>query len=178
MTQSTPTIRHATLDDAQAIAELHVRAWQWAYQGLMPADYLASLDGMIPERIERRISQLRDLPPHVRWWLAELDGQLLGFAMTGPSRDSDVTPETVEVYAIYLAQEAAGKGVGRALFAHAVDDLRQRGFNQATLWVLDTNQRARRFYEAAGWTPDGTSKIDDSHPGTTLHEVRYRITLR
>lgn len=178
MTQSTPTIRHATLDDAQAIAELHVRAWQWAYHGLIDADYLASLDAMIPARIERRRELLAHIPPEYRWWLAELDGQLVGFATTGLSRDSDVAPETVEVYAIYLAQEAAGKGVGRALFAHAVDDLRQRGFEQATLWVLDTNHRARRFYEVAGWTPDGTSKIDDSHPGTTLHEVRYYIMLR
>lgn len=177
MTQSTPTIRHATLDDIPAIVELHVRSWQWAYHGLIDAEYLASLDAMIPERIARRREQIAHIPPETRWWLAELDGQIVGFATTGPSRDSDVAPEAVEVYAIYLAQEAAGKGVGRALFTHAIEDLRTRGFERATLWVLDTNQRARRFYEAAGWMPDGTSKIDNERPDRPLHEVRYRVNL-
>jgi hypothetical protein len=42
-----------------------------------------------------------------------------------------------------------------------------------TLWVLDTNERARRFYEARGWRADGTSKSDASR-GSPVVEVRYR----
>lgn len=34
MTQLPVTIRQATVTDAQALAELHIRAWQWAYRGL------------------------------------------------------------------------------------------------------------------------------------------------
>jgi hypothetical protein len=40
-----------------------------------------------------------------------------------------------------------------------------------------SNVRARRFYEAAGWRPDGAAKIDDSR-GFPLEEVRYRHDLR
>jgi hypothetical protein len=42
--------------------------------------------------------------------------------------------------------------------------------------VLDTNERTRRFYEAAGWRPDGETKVE---PWGTfdLSEVRYRIDL-
>jgi len=43
-----------------------------------------------------------------------------------------------------------GIGVGRALFAHAVDELLSRGYGPLTLWVLEDNVRAQRFYEAAG----------------------------
>lgn len=170
------TIRPAIVEDAPAIAELHIRSWQWAYRGLIEDAYLDSMSATLERRIEQRRTQLASLPPETRWWVAEQHGRIVGFAITGLSRDQDVLPETVEVYAIYLAQNAAGQGIGRTLFAHAVSDLRQRGFKRAMLWVLTTNQRARRFYEAAGWTPDGASKTDE-RPGTLLQEVRYHIAL-
>jgi RimJ/RimL family protein N-acetyltransferase len=60
--------------------------------------------------------------------------------------------------------------------AAAVDGLRQARFTTATLWVLEGNGRARRFYERAGWAPDGTHK-DDVLAGTPIREVRYRRSL-
>jgi hypothetical protein len=54
--------------------------------------------------------------------------------------------------------------------------LAEGGFTAATLWVLGTNVRARRFYEIAGWVADGAVKTD--HRGDVeLREVRYRRTL-
>jgi RimJ/RimL family protein N-acetyltransferase len=41
------------------------------------------------------------------------------------------------------------------------------------LWVLPANARARRFYERAGWTCDGTERTVDAL-GLTVPEVRYR----
>ena len=55
----------------------------------------------------------------------------------------------------------------------ALNGLRQAGDTQATLWVLDTNARARQFYEAGGWAPDGETKQDDAR-GFSITEVRYR----
>lgn len=178
MTQSPVTLRHATPDDAQAISDLHMHSWQWAYRGLIPDAYLDGLSARREQRIEQRRTNLMTLPqrPYQRWWLAELAGQVVGFAITDRSRDSDAQAGTAEVYAIYLAPEAVGQGVGRALFAHAVADLRQRGFTYATLWVLEENQRARTFYEAAGWTPDGARKAEE-WVGTFLQVIRYAITL-
>lgn len=54
-----------------------------------------------------------------------------------------------------------------------LDRARQRGFARVTLWVLDSNQRARRFYEKAGFTTDGASKTETVAPGVVLEEVRY-----
>jgi ribosomal protein S18 acetylase RimI-like enzyme len=64
-------------------------------------------------------------------------------------------------------------GIGRALLHHALQVRHGRGYKQAMLWVLESNARAREFYEAAGWTPDGAVKIDE-WPGTILHEVHVR----
>jgi len=171
-------VRRATQADAETIVDVHIRSWQWAYRGIIADTYLGSLG--LPDVRRRRLEQRRqalEAPPHgQREWVAEWPGRVVGIAGTGPSRDKDATPATGEVLAIYLEREAAGHGVGRALLKHIVDDLRQQGYTEATLWVLDGNTRARRFYEAAGWHPDGETKMDE-RPGATLHEVRYHTHL-
>ena len=65
---------------------------------------------------------------------------------------------------------------GKALMDSALDVLRQAGFSEATLWVLATNERARRFYEVGGRAPDGAAKQDDSR-GFPITELRYRRQL-
>ena len=170
------TIRRATVADARAIAELHVWAWAWAYRGLLPDAFLQRLAATLDRRVEARRANLADEPPEQRTWVAEQGGQVVGFAIISPRRDADATPQTGEVQALYLAPHAVGTGTGRALFAHAVDDLRRRGYGTATLWVLESNARGRRFYEAAGWTPDGATKAEEG-PGVCLREVRYRAVL-
>jgi ribosomal protein S18 acetylase RimI-like enzyme len=66
----------------------------------------------------------------------------------------DATPSDAraiaEVLTIYLLPAAAGRGIGRDLFASAVERIRASGFDRATLWVMASNARSRRFYEAAG----------------------------
>ena len=78
--------------------------------------------------------------------------------------------------AIYLLADFWGQGLGRSLMAAACERLRDAGFTEATLWALDTNERARKFYEAAGWALDGASKQDDSR-GFPITELRYRRRL-
>jgi RimJ/RimL family protein N-acetyltransferase len=73
--------------------------------------------------------------------------------------------------------DAWGTGAGRALMTAALGRLTELGYQQATLWVLASNARARRFYAAAGFQPDGAVKDDDSR-GFVLREIRYRKALR
>jgi ribosomal protein S18 acetylase RimI-like enzyme len=174
---SSVTIRPATTSDAPQLAAVHVRSWQWAYRGQVPDAYLDHLGETLKGRIEARRASLEQVPPEYRWWVAEqIPGTLLGFAATRPSEDDDADPLTAEILALYLDPVAVGKGIGRALIEHAVADFRQRGFRRATLWVLESNARARRFYEAAGWAPDGARKSEE-RPGFLLDEVRYQIWL-
>ena len=169
-------IRSAIIEDVPTIAEVHVRSWQWAYRGQLPDDVLDCMSDTLPHRVERFTASLANLPPDERWWVAEQNGQIVGFAITQPSRDADAPALTGQVALIYLLSEAAGKRIGRMLFAHAVADLRERGYLQATLWVLESNQRARRFYEAAGWLPDGAAKTEELN-SALMREVRYQRVL-
>ena len=167
------SFRLATAADARRIAELHVPAWRAAYRGLLPD---ALLDAQSVDRREAQWREWNRGHPLRQIWLIERDDALLGFAATGPSRDAGAPASTGEVYAIYLEPGAIGTGVGRALFAHASEALRTQGFTHAMLWVLDTNVRSRRFYEAAGWRPDGGHKKENLR-GVEVSEVRYACAL-
>lgn len=124
-------------------------------------------------------SGLSDAQPGQGCFVAEDDGgRTVGFVAFGPVRDEHgpLPAATGEVYAIYVVPEAFGTGIGRELFSGAGEALRERGFRTAVLWVLQSNERARRFYEVAGWNPDGavtTERIDCLNYPT----VRYRVEL-
>ena len=170
----TVRIREGEPRDAEAIATIHVRSWQEAYRDQLTDEYLDGLK--VEDRLEMHRYALSQPPPEYRMWVAEDGGRILGFAVTGRSEDADADERTGELYAIYLEPDRVGTGLGQTLFEHAVGDLRERGFRTATLWVLETNARARRFYELAGWATDGatTSERVDCEMRPT---VRYRADL-
>lgn len=157
------------------IAIVHVRSWQAAYRGLIPQDYLDSLDpAQRRPRWEHILSESNW--PRAGTLVAQAAEDVIGFANICPTRDEDEDPANVgEHTSIYLLPTAWSTGSGRELMIAALGTL-QQSFSQATLWVLDTNSRARRFYEAAGWQTDGGVKLDEVK-GISLKEVRYRRTL-
>lgn len=143
----------------------------------MPQSHLDGLDPASRAQAWRRI--VAEAEPSRGGVLAAVaeDGAITGFASFGPSRDHDTDPQrTGEVLAIYVDPDAWGTGAGRELMAGAVAELTRLGYTAAILWVLDTNDRARRFYVLAGWAEDGASKTDGSR-GFDITEVRYRKTL-
>jgi GNAT superfamily N-acetyltransferase len=142
----------------------------------MPQAFLDGLDVAQRKRNwERALAGTDELKAGLL--VADDGGALIGFVAYLASRDPDADPAlTGEIGAIYLLPEAWGGGTGRRLMEAALDGLAGLGFTQATLWVLESNTRARRFYEAGGWSADGTVKLDDSR-GFALSEVRYRRSL-
>ena len=169
-------IRPARLQDAPEIADVHVRSWQAAYRGLLPQAYLDSLDPA--QRVGRWERSLSAADSDGGTLVADAGGYLAGFVSYGPARDDDADSQRAgEIYAIYLMPAAWDGGIGRQLMVTALDRLGEAGlFDQVILWVLDSNARARRFYEAGGWLADGAAKQDDSF-GVPITEVRYRRSL-
>ena len=107
----------------------------------------------------------------------DLQADLLSQRTTAlPSSEPGEDPDVGELFAIYLQPDVVERGIGKALMAKAEQFLRAEPYVEATLWVLETNERARRFYESLGWRPDGATQ-DEPGFGYTLHEVRYRKAL-
>jgi GNAT superfamily N-acetyltransferase len=169
------TVRQATPRDVDALASLHIRAWQWAYRAQLPDDFLDGLSSQL-ERRRRQWTEWLERPGASFALAAERDSAVAGFAHSGVARDADLPARWGELYAIYLEQREAGRGTGRMLMGRVVEGLASRGYESAVLWVLETNARARRFYEAGGWTPDGRTQEIDFGIFKAI-EVRYRRDL-
>lgn len=171
-----PLIRQALTEDAAAIATCHVRTWQVAYRGQLPD---ALLDAMTAE-IERRTAfwqrVIAEREARRQHQLVAVDaGQVIGFATFGRHEQGD-DPSVGELYAIYLHPDHWGRGIGRALMDAACEGLRRDGYSSAILWVLETNERAKRFYGIAGWRPDGARKTEQ-RGDVELREMRYARDL-
>jgi GNAT superfamily N-acetyltransferase len=170
-------VRPAVLDDAPALARVHIRTWQEAYVGLIDQGVLDGLSDELANRTDWWRTHLTSEPPLDVWVGVSDEGTVEGFVTFGESRDERPMPTTGEVRAIYTRERVWGTGLGSALWDAATAQLAARGCVEATLWVLDTNVRARRFYERKGWTADGATQVDDVW-GATVTEVRYRGMLR
>jgi GNAT superfamily N-acetyltransferase len=171
------TIREAQPGDARDIARVHIVTWQAAYADILPAEFLSGLSAGLEHRVAWWADQISSAQPPRHTLVATEDGGIVGFADVGPSRDSDADPLQVgELNAIYVLRAAWGRGIGQALMAEALKRLREGKFHEATLWVLAENERARRYYEAAGWTTDGSAR-DETISDVVVREVRYRISL-
>jgi ribosomal protein S18 acetylase RimI-like enzyme len=149
------TLRDARVDDARDIAAMHVASWRAAYPGLLPAAVLEGLS------VERRTATWERVLADGRQFVvvAVAGGRLVGVGHTGPARDADLGPSTGQLTTLYLAPATWGAGTGRALHDAALDRLTAAGYDSAVVWMLSTNDRARRFYERQGWVRDPLLRV-------------------
>jgi len=152
----------ARVEDAGAIAEVHVASWRGAYEGLLSVSLLAA------HTVERRAAVWRAelAKSNQMTWLALDAGSVVGFASVGRARDPDLRGQVGELYAIYVSPPAWDQAVGHVRPEKAVSQLGSK-YRDAVLWVLDSNARARRFYKRHGWLPGGTVKQEQLGEATT-----------
>ena len=169
-----PSLRSAAPADVAAVAALHIASWQAAYRRQLPDSFLDQQS--LAERTAEW--QMRLATPGTHLVLLEEAEHLLGFAACGPSRDADADPSLVwELYNLHILPDRRGRGLGRQLFAAAVDHGRHAARRTLTLWVAEQNGSAHRFYERHGMRADGTTQLHRLGPEAELHEVRYRRPL-
>ncbi len=168
------TIRGATPSDALGIAKVHVLTWQSAYKGLIPDSYLQTLS--ISNRTENWTKQLEKPANGTCYFVAELEGEILGFSTVGKTGDRDLSSDVGELYAIYVLPDKQGSGIGSALLEVALDFLKNENFKSATLWVLEANHTSRGWYVSRGWQLEGGFKIEE-RDGFELHQIRYVLNL-
>jgi ribosomal protein S18 acetylase RimI-like enzyme len=131
-----PTLRPATSDDVDAIAEVWHRGGRDGHLGHVP-------DALLPHR---GLVHFRErVPPRLpATTVATIGGRIVGF----------VTVHDDEAEQVFVAAEARGQGVADALLRHA-ERVIAGGYDTAWLAVAVGNARARRFYEKSGWRDAG-----------------------
>lgn len=137
-------VRPAVPDDAEWLADIRVTGWRETYAHVLSAGFLAA-NRSDPERI--RASIAGGTPVVV----AELDGEVVGFACAGDAREADA-PRSRELWFLYQYARAHGPGTGQALLDAVLGDA------PAYLWTVEQNPRAQAFYRRNGFVADGARR--------------------
>jgi len=152
-------IRAARADDAQALLAIQRDAAVHAFSHIFPQDLYPFPSDEIHELWQ---SALKD--PDVEVYLAEVDGVPVGSVAVGGD----------SLRTLYVLPSHQSTGIGSTLHDHAVERLRARGVHRATLWTLEQNWPARRFYERRGWSLAAEVRVVPfpPHPRDVQYERR------
>ncbi|SDY07565.1 L-amino acid N-acyltransferase YncA [Evansella caseinilytica] len=152
------SIRYATTEDIDAIATVHVKSWQAAYQHIFPKSFL---DTLSHEQRRRSWENAMHQPQEKAGiFVAENEaGEIIGFASCGINRQQEKYPDfTGELFAIYLLSSEWGKGIGEKLFYAVVEHLKKNQLYSMIIWALAENP-ACSFYEKLGGIVSGEDEI-------------------
>ncbi|QQP91804.1 GNAT family N-acetyltransferase [Skermanella sp. TT6] len=165
-------IRRARLDDAAAIAYVHVAGWRETYPGIVPDRTLAAMDVFSRTRYWAQV--LDNKRNRIDVFVAEMpvegEDRVVGFGVTGPEQVG-LADYSGEFHALYVLQVGQGRGLGTRLMTTMAANLVLRGMTASTVWALRDNLRARRFYEKMGGVL--VSERPLMFDGTRVMEVAY-----
>ena len=142
---------------------MHATCWHETYDHLISK---AALEKISPRRMAELWTHWAVQGPDFKMFAALVEGEIVGFAGSGPARDKDA-PHFRELYFIYLLDAFHGTGIGQRLFDAVIGN-----DEQVYLWVAEDNPRAHRFYVRNGFTLDGAAHTEP-FLGETLTEVRF-----
>ncbi len=188
----TVTVRAGTPADAVQVAAVQREGWFAAYQGIIAPEII---DRVTAPDGGARVRQSFRTRPWQRMVVAVAAGRqptgqpgpgIVGYASFGPETDVSAPwphplsaagedGSVAELYALYVRPAWWSTGTGRSLMARVLARTSEAGYRSVALWVLRDNQRARRFYERAGFAPDGATNVLEGLGGVT--ELRYRRVL-
>jgi ribosomal protein S18 acetylase RimI-like enzyme len=167
------TVRTARPEDLPSVALVRALAWRSAYAGIVDAHLLSRLAD--PDRLDAWVAGA-STDGTTTFLVAVSGADVVGFSAFGHERDelAPTVPRRGEVYALYVQPERWRSGAGTALAHATFDELVERGYEAASLWVLEANAPAIAFYERMGMR--GTGERVSSHLGG-LPEIRMARDL-
>ncbi len=162
------TIRPAEIEDAPAIAHVHVDTWRSSYGGIIPQHFLESLT--VQNRTINWVRLLERGGSDVVTLVSEdHDRRVVGFISGGPMRHRDVRFEA-EISSLYVLRSHQRGGHGRRLFLAASNRLAGAGLRGLFVWVL-ADGPSRSFYETLGG--ELVSETIRTFAGKPLRELGY-----
>ncbi len=155
-------IRRARPDDLPQIAALHVANWRADYRGVLSDAALGD-----PLHAMMTAKWAADAIEGVEIAVAEVNGTVLGFAAWQPEH-----PDGPYLDNFHTAAKARGQGLGRALIATLIADLRARGKRDLWLIVFSANTATRALYRH--WGAEEGPEFPDDILGETVPARRVR----
>lgn len=176
-------VRRAADTDIDEIVRIQATTWEAAYAELVPPAALAQLRS--PQARQAWEAAVRAGGDHVV--LVATEGEwTVGFCAAAPAQvpdgaqapdDPTLGPEHwVEIGALLVEPRWGRRGHGGRLLAGAAHALQAGGARYGLAWVPEADTASRKFYERAGWQPDGTVRVLDTGDGE-LREIRLTGSL-
>lgn len=160
-------IEKITKDTAVQASYIYAMSWKTGYKGIVPQEYLDDLS------LERWADKLGNTG-HVCFredYILSDKGKYVASSSICAARDERYRGWG-EIMSVYVLPEEFRKGYGTALFSYVFNRLLENGYPKVYLWVLEENDRAKRFYESMGFRANG-ERIYQDIGGKELAEVRY-----
>ncbi len=155
----------------ESMTKTVTESWKSAYTGLIAESDLKSFTDY-----DYRKSYFEKLFESGEYaYVILCDGKVEGVCTVVDGIDKDVFGSCT-VNQLYISPEYQRIGFGRKLLSHTLREMRREGFKRATLYVLDGNDNAVRFYKKFGFEADG-KKTKLSGFENDLFASRYRIEL-
>lgn len=150
-------------DDVNAIGKIYEKSWKFAYNGIIPKDYLESISGnnWLPHFENKDVFNLVLID----------NNEFIGTSSYCGSRSKEFN-NFGEIVSIYLLPEYIGKSFGKKLFEATLNELVKLGYKNIFLWVLEENMRTRRFHEKQKFKLSDKSNYVNIG-GKNLKEVAY-----
>jgi ribosomal protein S18 acetylase RimI-like enzyme len=139
---SEPYIRIARSADEEELAVLDRAAW-------------STLHAVSPRPEPPYTPFFDERHPPGEFLVAELDGRIAGYVRIMQPIPLASHAHVLAIQGFAVAEEARGRGIGRALIRAAVAEARARGARRLTLRVLGHNTPARKLYESEGFAVEG-----------------------
>jgi GNAT superfamily N-acetyltransferase len=174
------SVRPAFPEDAAEIARIQVVTWRTAYRSVLPATTLDEWDAGAATESWRSAITAPPTPGHGLVVALERNA-LVGFAAFGPAEltpgeVADPAGPTAEVGTLLVEPRWGRRGHGSRLLAAVSDLARAGGAARLQVWLLEADGVSARFYESAGWGPDGWARTLDTG-AEPLREIRWHALL-
>ncbi len=143
-------IRKAILNDAEAIAKVHVQSWQETYRGHIADSLLDNLS--LESRTLMWTDAMNNVEQDKHLFVAELQNEIIAFISGGRLRNDDNSLDTsieTELYAIYCLNAYQGLNIGKLLVKQLIDAFVEVGYQKMLVWVLTSNP-SKHFYMHLG----------------------------
>lgn len=150
---------------------IHSKSWQKAYTGIIPNHIIADFT---PDKRAKIFEQALATRPE-EYYMFTADDSPAGLAILSKCSEEDQPDYVGEIYAIYFHPDYWGTQATDKGLKFCISRLKELGFTQIHIWVLEDNLRARIFYEKFGFVFDGSTK--EIVIGMPLKEMRYTVNI-
>lgn len=157
-------LKIADIADAELIGTIHSVAWRQAYIGIFPEIYI--LEDTPIKRTQEFLASLND--KSICYYLICEDEKAIGVI-----KIKNYSSFSCEILSFYILDEYRNRGYGKQIIIFLEQKLCKK---QIQLWVLESNNKAIKFYECTGFIK--TQNVRKINRGKSFTQLQYKKNCR